>query len=351
MLYEKAFMNTKDFNERQNRILEIIISSYVNTASPIGSRTVSKRMGISSATVRNVMADLEEFGYITHPHTSAGRVPTDKGYRRYVESLTRLRDIPKGEARRIEEEYKNRRKSINDLIKKTAEILSAITHQTGIILFPKGEGSTFKHIDLIPAGKKRTLVVLITSAGMVENFIAETKEELAADLGVITNLLNSECYGLSLADIKKMLLKRLKQERDSFQLVVEKASDIIESILLLHRESELYLEGTSYLLAQPEFEGHQIARLIREVFEDKSVLSKLIEQDLGESGIRIHIGKENKLPYMQNCSVLTSRYTIKDELVGRLGIIGPTRMEYDHLIPVVNYVSDVVSKILSGLVE
>ncbi|MCX5716378.1 MAG: heat-inducible transcriptional repressor HrcA [Candidatus Omnitrophica bacterium] len=344
-------MSLKDFKERQNKILEIIISSYVNTASPIGSRTVSKKMGLSSATVRNVMADLEEFGYITHPHTSAGRVPTDKGYRRYVESFTRLRSIPKDEARHIEEEYKIRRKSINDLIKKTAEILSAITHQTGVVLFPKGEDSTFKHIELISVGKKKILVVLVTSAGVVENFIADTKEDLAGDAAVITNLLNSECYGLSLTGIKNMLLKRIKQERDSFQLVIEKTSDIIESILNLHRESELYLEGTSYLLAQPEFEGKEIARLIREVFEDKSVLSKLIEQDLGESGIRIHIGKENKFPYMRDCTILTSGYRIKDELVGRLGIIGPTRMEYDHLIPVVNYVSDVVSKILSGLVE
>lgn len=344
-------MDTRDLIKRQSRILDIIISSYVNTASPIGSRAVSKKMGLSSATVRNAMADLEEMGYITHPHTSAGRVPTDKGYRRYVESFSRLKNIPTDEARHIEQEYRVKRKSIEDLIKKTAEILSSITRQTGIVLFPRYKDSAFKHIDLISIGRKKILIVLVTSTGLVNNFITETRYDLKHDLEVISNLLNSECFGLSLNDIKKTLLKRLREERDSFHAVVEKASDIIESILRVHSENELYLDGTSYLLMQPEFEGRQIARLIREVFEDRAVLAKLVEADMEEGGLKIHIGRENKDPHMKNCSILTAGYHIQDKVVGRLGIIGPTRMEYDHLIPVVNYVSQVVSRILSELVE
>lgn len=344
-------MFTKDIFERQNKILEIIISSYVNTALPIGSRMVSKIIGLSSATVRNVMSDLEDLGYITHPHTSAGRIPTDKGYRCYVESLMRVKDITEKEARRIEEEYRLRRKGIEDIIKKTAEVLSGITHQTGIILFPRFKRSMFKHIDLISTGKKKVLVVLVTSTGIVKNLIIDTKEDFKNDLDIIANLLNSEYYGISLEDIKRQFIKQIKQKRDSSYYILKEASEIIESMLDESYKDELYLEGTSCLLSQPEFEDRRAAKSILRCFEDKAMLLELLEKDLGDEGTRIYIGKENKYRDMQNCSIVTSAYRIKDELTGRLGIIGPTRMAYGHLIPLVNYISETVTKTLNELIE
>lgn len=344
-------MFLRDIAQRQNQILEIIVSSYVDTALPVGSRVVSKMVGLSSATVRNIMADLEEMEYITHPHTSAGRIPTDKGYRCYIESLMRVKDINRKEARRIEEEYRTRRKGIEDIIKKTAEVLASITHQTGIILFPKFNKSVFKRIDLISVGRRRVLAVLITSTGIVKSFIIETEEDMERELGAVTNLLNSDYYGLTLEDIKEGLIKRLRQERDSFHSVVKETSDIIELMLQLFREDELYLGGPSCLLSQPEFEDADYAKAMLHIFEDKSALSRLLEEDIGEKGIKVYIGKENKYKNIQNCSVLTSGYRVKDELVGRLGIIGPTRMAYSHMIPLVNYISETVTKTLSELAE
>lgn len=344
-------MVSNDIFKRQNKILEIIISSYVNTALPVGSRLVSKMIDLSSATIRNIMSDLEGLGYITHPHTSAGRIPTDKGYRCYVGSLMKLKNINKEEARRIGDEYRLKKKSIEDIIKKTAEVLAGITHQTGVVLFPKFKTSVFKHIDLISLGKKKVLVVLVTSTGIVQNFIITTAEDLSRELDTITNLLNSDYYGATLEGVRDMLIKRVKQERDSSYNIVKETSEIIESILQLHYENELYLDGTYSLLSQPEFEDANTAKSMLEVFEDKENLLKLMEEDLETDGIRVYIGKENKYRGMQNCSIVTAGYRVKDELIGRLGIIGPTRMEYNHLIPLVNYISETVTKTLNDLVE
>jgi len=342
---------TKDIAERQNKILEIIVSSYVDTALPVGSRSVSEIVGLSSATVRNVMSDLEELGYIMHPHTSAGRIPTDKGYRCYVESLMRVKYINKKEARRIGEEYNLRRKGIEDIIKKTAEVLSSITHHTGIILFPRFNRPSFKHIDLISIGKKKILVVLVTSTGIVKNLIVDTKKDLKNDLGAIGNLLNSDYYGFTLEDIKEHLFRQLRQQRDSSYSVLKRTSEIIESMLELFCDDELYLEGTSYLLSQPEFENTSIAKSLLQCFEDKVALLELMEKDLQEEGVRVYIGKENRSPYMKNCSIVTSGYKIKDELNGRLGIIGPTRMAYSHLIPLVDYISGTLTNTLEDFTE
>lgn len=344
-------MVLREIVERQNRILEIIVSSYVDTALPVGSSAVSKMVGLSSATIRNIMADLEGQGYIMHPHTSAGRVPTDKGYRLYVESLMRVKEINKKEAQCVEEEYRLKRKSIEDIIRKSADLLAGITCQTGIVLFPKFQKSRFKHIDFVPVGKNKLLVVLVTSGGIVKNFIIDTKEDLVSDLGSITNLLNSDCYGLTLDEIKQRLFMRLKGERDSFHNIVSETTEIIDSMLQLFYEDELYLGGASRLLAQPEFEEPHNAKDVMAIFEDKEALSRLLEEDLGKDGIRIYIGRENRHRQMHNCSLVTCGYRIKDGLAGRLGIIGPTRMDYDHLIPLVNYVSEKMTRALDSLIE
>ncbi|NQU73630.1 MAG: heat-inducible transcription repressor HrcA [Candidatus Omnitrophica bacterium] len=344
-------MVTRDIVERQNKILEIIVSSYVDTALPVGSGSVSKIVGLSSATVRNVMSDLEELGYIMHPHTSAGRIPTDKGYRCYVESLMQAEYINKKEAKRIGEEYNQKRKGIEDIIKNTAEVLSTITHHTGIILFPRFKRPSFKHIDLISIGKKKILVVLVTSTGIVKNLIIDTEKDLKNDLEAIVNLLNGDYHGFTLEDIKEHLIRQIGQQRDSSYSVLKRTSEIIGSMLELFYDDELYFDGTSYLLSQPEFENTSIAKLLLQCFEDKAMLLELMEKDLQEEGVRVYIGKENTSPYMKNCSIVTSGYKIKDELSGRLGIIGPTRMAYSHLIPLVGYISGTLTSTLEDFTE
>lgn len=263
----------------------------------------------------------------------------------------RAREINKNEVRRIAEEYMLKRQDIEYLVKRTAEVLSSITNQTGICLFPKSKRHMFKHIDLVSINRNRLLVLLVTSTGLVKNFVIETNEDVRGDLSAIMNLLNGEFYGLSLNDIKERLLRQIKQEHDSTYLVLKRTSELIDSMLDVVNLDELYLEGTSCLLSQPEFENIAAAKNILKFFENKNKLLALMEQDMNEEGVKVYIGREIGMANMENCSLVTSGYKLKNELVGRLGIIGPTRMEYDHMISLVDYVSDIVSSRLSDFVE
>ena len=262
-----------------------------------------------------------------------------------------VKEINSKEARKIEEEYKSQRRNIEDVIKKSADILAGITQHTGVVLFPKFKKPAFKRIELVSVGKKRVLVVLVTATGIVKNFIMDTRYDLGEEMALIGNLLNSDFYGLTLEEIKNKLIGQLKKARDSSYHIIKETSEIIESMLGVSTEDELYLGGTSFLLAQPEFEDTNSAKLLLQVFENKYVLSRLMEEDISFEGIKVYIGKENKCRGIQNCSLVTSGYKVKDEVVGRLGIIGPTRMEYSHLIPLVHYIAETMTRTLNELVE
>ena len=345
-------MKKVDTESRQKSILNAIVESYVDTAMPVGSRAISQRFRhtISPATIRNVMADLEEIGLIMQPHTSAGRVPTDKGYRFYVDSLLEPEHLTKEEESIINKLIHQPGGDIEYIMQNASKAISIITNIAGVVLTPRLKRSIFKHIELFSVDESRILAVVVTGSGFIKNSIMDfeghiTKQELIR----ITEFLNSELEGVSLGEIKSYLTRKLLEERDSFYTFLKRASDILSVSGLFKADDHLYFEGTACIMSHPEFTDIKKVRLFLRACEDKRGLLNLLNEDMDQEGIKIHIGKENIDSDIQNCSVVTCNYNINGATVGAMAAIGPTRMEYGKVMSVLKYISYGLGKELENL--
>jgi len=336
--------------KRQNEVFQLIINQYVDTASPVGSRVISKKLGLSSATIRNVMQDLEEIGLIMQPHASAGRIPTEKGYRYYIDSLLRLKRLTEHQVDMIESEYWDRLKSLEELLERTSHILSLITNCAGIAILPKIRERSFKHISFVPLAGRRVLVLLVTASGFVKDFVIESQTHIEkGELEKISNFLNSELYDMTLFEIKDCLTKRLKAERDAFYEMMKKAHDIMSLVLLHGLECDIFLEGTSHILSQPEFKDYRKIYSVMRFLENKDPIKDLLSEDIGQKGLTVHIGRENKALELREFSIVTKEYLLKKKSLGRIGVIGLMRMDYKKVIPLVDFFADRLTKALSEL--
>ena len=341
-------MVTKDSSIRKDKILGLIIDSYINTAEPIASRTISKklRMSLSPATIRNVMSDLEEQSLITHPHTSAGRIPTEKGYRYYIDRLMRASLLTEEEKRLIDKEFKSKASQLNDLLDKTSKVLSSITSQAGIVVFPLLGKSPFKHIELIKLNSESVLIVLMTTVGVTKDFIVDIGEDVSeTELSKISNFINKYMGKGSLSQIRKEITQKLLSERDSFIFILKKAKAIIDIMLEIIKEHKVYLDGRSYITEQPEFGSVQKIKSLLRSLEDKDFMFSMLKKAVDKDGIGVYIGSELGGDFSE-CSLITCNYCIGEESCGTLGIIGPTRMEYSKLISMVDYIASKLSGIL-----
>jgi len=342
-------MKKADIENRQQKILYAIIAFYIDTAEPVGSRAISQKFGwdMSPATVRNVMADLEEMSLIMQPHTSAGRVPTDKGYRMYVDSLLEPSHLTKDEESLIIKLIHQGSMDIDSIMQSASRAISIITNVAGIVLTPRLKRSVFKHIEFIPIDSSRVLTVLITGSGLVKNSILDLEEMVAkAELSRISEFLNEELEDMLLGDIKHYLMRRLLEERDSFYTFLKKAIDILLTPNLLKMEDHLYCEGVTCMMSHPEFRDMSRARMFLKAFEDKKEFFDLLYEDMEEDGVKVHIGKENTFKDMQDCSIVTCNYKVNDRIVGALAAIGPTRMEYSKVMSTIRYLSQAIGKVL-----
>ena len=341
-------MLQKDLNTRRDKILGLIIDTHVNTAEPIASRAISKklRMSLSPATVRNVMSDLEEQELITHPHTSAGRVPTEKGYRYYIDKLMRASLLTQEEKKNIDKEFKIKLSELNSLLDRTSGILSLITNQTGIVLFPVLQKSFFKHVELVKLRDNDILIVLLTASGVTKDFVISLSEDISeSELSRIANFINKYMGKGSLDYIKKEISQRLIAERDAFFYVLEKAKAIIDIMLDIIKENKMYLNGRSHITEQPEFENITKLKSLLGHLEDKEFMFSLLKRMVDKEGTNIYIGSELGSDFSE-CSLITCDYCIGDTSCGTLGIIGPIRMEYARLISIVDYVAQKLSEVL-----
>ena len=343
-------MFVTDLESRRNKIVELIIEVYIETGIPVSSRTISNkfRLGLSPATIRNVMADLEEAGLITHPHTSAGRIPTERGYRFYVNKLMQAKQLTINEKNRIKLEFEVLNKELEEVISKASRILSLISSQTGIILFPCLRESAFSRLELLPVEHRQILVVLLTKSGITKDFVLDFPEEINGDeLSKITKFLNGEFGNMPLGQIKRQITNRLLQERGSFFYILEKTNEIIDRLINSIDIARLHFEGTSYILDKPEFNNLDKARGVIRVLEDQSFILDILQKDLGTDGVKIHIGMESGFDELKECTLITCNYKIKGDNCGSLGVIGPLRMEYSRMVSLVDYVSGVLSQIFS----
>ena len=337
-----------NLNERSKHILEAIIEDYIHTAEPVGSRTITRRHGVSlsPATVRNVMADLEEMGFLVSPHTSAGRIPTDKAYRFYVDSLLGLPRIAREEREEIRKRCSLTGRDIGEVLKETSRMLSSISHYMGIVVAPRFTANVFRHIEFVKLGGRRVLAILVSQNGTVQNKLIETDEEFHfAELTRMSNYLNDLLEGLTIAQVKNRILEEMHKDKTRYDALLSRALKLSQQTLE-ETDSEVFIEGQANFLEQPEFADVARMKEIFRAFEEKGQLLALLERSLAAEGVQIFIGSESHLNRMAGMSLVTSTYVTGKNTLGVLGVIGPTRMGYAKVIPIVDYTAKLVSRLL-----
>ena len=337
--------------ERNKQILTSVINEYVLTAEPVGSRKLAKKYNInlSSATIRNVMSDLEDLGLLHQPHTSAGRIPTEKALRFYVNSILKVKDLKLREKDRIRKRYQFSELEASAIIKQTSEVLSVLSHQMSIISAPKIIGTVLKHIEFIKISTNRILVIFVSQSGFVQNRIVEDKEDISQDeLDKYTNYLGDILVGISLEEVREKLDEEMQKEKITYDQLLSKALQLSKKALAEELEPELYMGGKINLLESPEFSEVGRMKTLLQALEEKNLLLTLLDKTMDAEGVQIFIGSEVQLSDMQTLSIITSPYRQGKNVVGALGIIGPTRMDYLKLIPIVEYSAQLVTEFLNA---
>ncbi|MCF8043929.1 MAG: heat-inducible transcriptional repressor HrcA [Desulfarculaceae bacterium] len=341
---------TQELSERARLVLASVVANYITTAEPVGSRTVSKQKEVdfSPATVRNVMSDLEEMGYLEQPHVSAGRVPTSEGLRFYVDSILELDELDQRTKEILRSQLEDQPvNEVNDIFKATSRALSQISRQAALVAVPSPEQEVFRHMEFVRLAPGLILVVLVSKAGGVQNRIIEAEEDIVQEeLDRYTRYLNDLLADLTLSQVKQRVAQEMAGERNRFDAVLSRALTLGKQALDNRSEGELLIDGQTNLMDQPEFKDVVRLRGIFQAFEEKSTLLRLLDKALTAQGVRLLIGSESDLTELDGLSVVTSPYGEQGKPSGALGVIGPTRMDYSKVIPMVDFTARLVSRIL-----
>ena len=346
-------MSLAELNEREKSILRYIIQQFILTASPVGSRNITKRydLGISPATVRNIMSDLEDSGFIDHPHTSAGRIPTDKGYRFYVDSLMNVQIIDHNEKNLIDKEFENKIDGRDELLKITSNILSKITRQLACVTYPKLETGALERLQIICLSSTRILVVMSIRGGLVKTITIEFASEIKeSQINDVQNLLNERLSGLSFKEIRATFNERFKDVEEDQKAIIRLFLDSADKVFKDVRNSDgIYITGAKNVIQQPEFDDPERFQGVIELLEDKDIIVHILDktEDMNSNDVYISIGKENEDQKLLDYSLITKEYKIGD-VSGHLGIIGPKRMEYSKVIAIVDYVAKMLTETLKN---
>jgi len=346
-------MSLAELNEREKSILRYIIQQFILTASPVGSRNITKRydLGISPATVRNIMSDLEESGFIDHPHTSAGRIPTDKGYRFYVDSLMNVQAIDNNEKKMIDKEFESKLDETDELLKVTSNILSKITRQLACVTYPKLETGALEKLQIISLSSTRILVVMSIKGGLVKTITIEFASEIKEfQISAVQNLLNERLSGLSFKEIRATFSERFKDVHEDQKAIIRLFLNSADKVFKDVRSSDgVYITGAKNVIQQPEFDDPERFQSVIELIEDKDIIVHILDktEDMNSDNVYISIGKENEDQKLLDYSLITKEYKIGD-VSGHLGIIGPKRMEYSKVIAIVDYVAKMLTETLKN---
>jgi len=345
-LYMDEFL----LGERDRQILTSVINEYILTAEPVGSRNISRRydINLSSATIRNVMSDLEEMGFLHQPYTSAGRIPTEKGLRFYVDSILKVKSLDQREKDRIRKRYNFSELEASDLVKQTSEVLSVLSRHVSIVSAPKLVGTVLKHIEFIKISSQRILVIFVSQSGFVQNRIIEDKDDVAqSELDQYTNYLGKVLVGVSLEQVREKIAEEMKNAKTAYDRLFFNALELTQKVFGEEKDPELFMEGQVNLLECPEFSEVGRMKSLLQALEEKKLLLHLLDKTMDAEGIQIFIGSEVPVSEMQTLSVITTPYRHSEKVVGALGIIGPTRMDYMKLIPIVEYSAQLLSEFLN----
>lgn len=334
-------------DERKFLILQAIIDDYISTAMPVGSRTISRKSGVgfSPATIRNEMSDLEELGYLDQPHTSAGRIPSLKAYRLYVDHLMKVANLSEEESRHINDHLNMRADQTEEVIRSAARALSDATHYTSVIVAPQLNTLQVKRIQFVPVTDTTALMILVTTAGIVKDAVIQVPKGLTADhLYVISKTLTERLSDQPITRVREIFEQMIGEMSGGRQLLTD-VMNVVESKLESPDGRDVVLGGTSNLLSYPEYADVNKAKNFLSVLETKDRLIPLLKQD-GGMEITIRIGPENGMKELEDCSVVSATYRVGDHSKGTLGIIGPTRMNYSRVISVLEYMGRALSNVL-----
>jgi heat-inducible transcriptional repressor len=328
------------------------MDSYINSAEAIGSTTLAKSMRnrLSSATIRNIMADLEEQGFLYKPHVVAGRIPTYKAFRYYVNTMLIFKNPGKKELQVLDSLLKPRYAQVEGVMGDTSKVLASISKFTSIVVEPRVNTMLFKEIEFVKLSKRTILIVFVTSAGIVHTRIVDADENLSMDLlNRMKRYMNERFSGVPFYTLKEGMLEDVEKDKENYRLLLSKIKDTLENIMEEEDQREVYIEGTSKMIDMPEFSD--LARL-KELFhtlEKKEKLLRLLDGCLKEEGIHVIMGTESDVKEMRDLSIITSTYRIGEKSYGVLGVIGPIRMDYSRIIPIVNYTAKTLTDILSTM--
>ena len=335
--------------DRQKQVLEAVIGEYTRSAEPVGSRTLSRKyLRLSPATVRNVLADLEEMGLLSQPHTSAGRVPTERAYRAYIDGMMELRPLPPAEQDRIRADFESRLQDGRDLMKRTSHLLSAISSQVGLVVAPRLDDSGLKRVELVRAGKGRVMAVIILDRPLVQHRMVETEtDSTQVELDRMSRTLNAILSGLNLRQVRARIEEEMRGDKAQYDRLLAAALRVGRDAMAGFSETDLYVEEPARILDQPEFLDVGHMKALFHAFEEKSRILRLLDEMIEAEGVRVVFGSALESAGMRGCSLIASRYTTGPRATGSLGVIGPTRMNYARVIPVVDYVAKLVSEYLN----
>lgn len=322
-------------SDRKLKILHAIIQNYLETGEPVGSRTISKYtdLNLSSATIRNEMADLEELGYIIQPHTSAGRIPSDKGYRLYVDMLMEEKEQ---ELNEMQEQMLDKADKMEQLLKQAAKVLASNTNYATMVSTPMNSANKIKFIQLSMVDEEQIIAVIVLGGNVIKNKIINIDEPLSNEnLLKLNMLLNTTLNGMSIEEINLGLIARLKEQAGIHSAVIGNVLDAVADAIQIDEDMQIYTSGATNIFKYPELSDNQSAQEIISAFEEKQQLTELVTQTLAKEDnteIQVYIGDETPVQTMKDCSVVTATYELGDGMKGTIGIIGPKRMDYEHVL-------------------
>ncbi|RAL25841.1 heat-inducible transcriptional repressor HrcA [Thermoflavimicrobium daqui] len=338
--------------ERQKRILWAIINNYIVSAEPVGSRTVSKKEGVgfSAATVRNEMADLEEMGYLEQPHTSAGRIPSQKGYRFYVDHLLMPQKWTSSDLLSFQQLFSQNIDRVELAIQHTSNILSQLTNYMTICLGPRVFIDRLNHLQVVPLSDRSAVSIAVTDRGYVQQHRITLPEDVSVStIERLINLLNHRLKGISLSKLKATVHQELTNELKRYMDHYEQTLDLLDQILHIHHEERIYTSGTTRMLEQPEFQDVAKMKMLLNFLEEDQRLIQLLEPNT--DGVHVRIGDEIHMEEVNHCSIITTSYMINGEPVGTIGVLGPTRMDYQRVISLIDILTQFFSQQLSSMYE
>ena len=333
-------------NERAQYLLKVLIQRFIRDGQPVGSRTLSRDSGLdlSPATIRNVMADLEELGFVSSPHTSAGKVPTPRGYRLFVDTLVRFKQPKNEDIRKLQAQFEKQFNNSDEMLDAVSNLLSKITSMAGVVTIPRAHQALLRQIEFLPLSEKRVLAILVINDREVQNRILHIEQEYTAtELQRAANYINENYAGTDLLQIRERLISDLESTRDSMNRAMHDIIAVAQAAM--HEttpKNEFLLAGETNLMDFAELSDLDTLRRLFEAFSRKRFMLDLLDRSINAKGVQVFIGEESGFQILDNCSVVTAPYNVDRETIGVLGVIGPTRMAYDRVVPIV----DVTARLL-----